>query len=145
MSTSINEWSYGVIPLKIQEKTPYIFIIQHQSGGWLLPKGHAESGETPRQAAERELGEETGLHVERWLEREPFVEHYSFVRGHERITKEVQYFPALVAGSIRLQLEEVKDGRWVSVIEAPSFVTFTEMKSITNDVYEWLLSMSLID
>jgi 8-oxo-dGTP pyrophosphatase MutT (NUDIX family) len=145
MSSSINDWSYGVIPLKMQEKTPYIFIIKHRSGGWLLPKGHAEPGETPRQAAERELEEETGLHVERWLDHEPFVEHYSFVLENEKIYKEVQYFPALVTGSIRFQIEEVKDGRWVSVSEAPSCVTFKEMKSITRDVYEWLLNRGLIE
>ncbi|MFH1036783.1 MAG: NUDIX domain-containing protein [Patescibacteria group bacterium] len=28
---------------------------------WFLPKGHAEKGETVEQAAEREIGEETGL------------------------------------------------------------------------------------
>ena len=134
----INERSYGVIPLMVRENRVCIFIVQHLSGAWLLPKGHALAGEPERQAAERELAEETGLQIERWLDHEPFIEHYSFWRGDTRISKEAKYFPAFVTGDIHLQQSEIKAGRWESAHDAPSFVTFPEMKKIAQQVNEWL-------
>src|SRR3982750_698917 len=38
-----------------------ILLIQDSKGRWTIPKGHIEEGESPRQAAEREIREETGL------------------------------------------------------------------------------------
>ncbi|MEU9796405.1 NUDIX hydrolase [Streptomyces sparsogenes] len=54
---------------RILRRTPYshVLLIQrdwppHQ-GEWALPGGHADKGETSREAGTRELGEETGVHV----------------------------------------------------------------------------------
>lgn len=38
-----------------------ILLIQDSKDRWTIPKGHIEAGESPRQAAEREIREETGL------------------------------------------------------------------------------------
>lgn len=38
-----------------------ILLIQDSKGRWTIPKGHIEEGESPRDAAEREIREETGL------------------------------------------------------------------------------------
>lgn len=134
----VNERSYGIVPLMMREKIPYLFIVQHYSGAWLLPKGHAEEGENGRQAAERELAEETGLAIDRWLDHEPFVERYLFWRGSRRIHKEVHYFPALVKGTVQLQREELQAGRWEPASDALVSVTFSEMKHIVQQVCQWL-------
>ncbi len=42
-------------------KTIEILLIQDSKGRWTIPKGHIEEGESPREAAEREIREETGL------------------------------------------------------------------------------------
>lgn len=38
-----------------------ILLIQDAKNRWTIPKGHIEEGESPRQTAEREISEETGL------------------------------------------------------------------------------------
>ncbi len=38
-----------------------ILLIADSKGRWTIPKGHIEEGETARQAAQREIREETGL------------------------------------------------------------------------------------
>lgn len=54
--------SYGVIVFNEQGQV----LLAHATGSrwWDLPKGGAEAGETPRQAALREVREETGLVLE---------------------------------------------------------------------------------
>lgn len=47
-----------------------ILLLQDSKNRWTIPKGHIEEGESPRQAAEREIREETGLQqmkVLNWL------------------------------------------------------------------------------
>lgn len=49
-------------------RTIEILLIQDSKDRWTIPKGHIESGESPRQAAEREIREETGLQKMRVLD-----------------------------------------------------------------------------
>lgn len=56
-----------VVLLRIcpEESTPQVLLVQREKdpykGSWALPGGHVEEGESTKQAAERELKEETGL------------------------------------------------------------------------------------
>jgi 8-oxo-dGTP pyrophosphatase MutT (NUDIX family) len=78
---------------------------------WLLPKGHIELGETPRQAAEREVFEETGIHgtagpglgqIDYW-----------FCSGSRRIHKYVRHFLLeMSGGELSTEDHEVIDVAW---------------------------------
>ena len=51
----------GVIWRRNKTKGIEILLIQDAKERWTIPKGHIEEGESAKQTAEREIGEETGL------------------------------------------------------------------------------------
>ncbi|MFA6066269.1 MAG: NUDIX domain-containing protein [Candidatus Babeliaceae bacterium] len=59
------EISAGAVVYYVQPETHVIeyLILHYNAGHWDFPKGKIEANETPRQAAVREVKEETGLQV----------------------------------------------------------------------------------
>lgn len=137
------ENSYGIIPVRFQENAWQVLLVQHHAGHWGFPKGHAELNETPQQSAERELQEETKLTVQRYLSLEPFIENYIFNFHKQRISKNVQYFLALVQGEVAIQECEIQASRWLSLLEAHQVIFFKEGKRICQEVEEYLKTMHL--
>lgn len=136
------ETSYGIVPLRVKQVDWEVFLVQHHAGHWAFPKGHANRGETPQQTAERELQEETGLTVQRYLSSEPLLENYFFSFQGKLISKTVQYFLALAQGEIFLQELEIKSGRWLSLPEAMNLITFKEGKRVCQQAYDFLKALN---
>lgn len=132
------EISYGIVPLRIYRTVWQVLIIQHHAGHWAFPKGHANLGEMPQQTAERELHEETGLTIQRYLSPQPIIESYIFSFQGELISKSVHYFLAVVKGKVIIQESEIKASQWVSLSEAMKIVTFKESKRICLQTSEFL-------
>lgn len=127
----VQEASFGIIPLEQVDGVWRVLLILHQGGRhWAFPKGRSNPGETPLEAARRELKEETGLNIEMLLQEEPLTERYEFRRKGQVVIKTVQYFPAVVSGAIRLQPEEIQDAKWVLLKEAADHLTFREAKEM---------------
>ena len=129
-----HEYSFGIIPLRKEKGKWQVLLIQHQSGHWAFPKGHPEKGESSHESAERELFEETGLKVKSYLMQGGLKEHYFFMFNRQRISKNVEYFPAIVSGEVKIQEEEVKDSLWIEIGEAEKFITFKEGKKMCAQV-----------
>lgn len=131
-STPELDASFGVIPLKKEGTSWRVFIIRHIKGDhWGFPKGHSENKlETPRETAERELQEETGLSVITYLPMEPFSTRYLCISHGKYVDKTVTYFVAEVAGTVTLCPKEIAEGRWVTLEEAAQKMQFPEMKEI---------------
>lgn len=53
------ELKYVIVATRLQHKK-WVFVQHTQRNTWELPAGHIEKGETPTEAAKRELYEETG-------------------------------------------------------------------------------------
>jgi 8-oxo-dGTP pyrophosphatase MutT (NUDIX family) len=91
---------------------------------WQLPKGRLEAGESPRDAAVREVGEETGVtgHVVAPL---PGIDYWFAEGAHKRIRKHVDYFLLdYVAGSeADFDPREVDAARWFAWDEALARLT----------------------
>lgn len=133
--------SFGVIPLIQEEGEWKVLLILHKEGShWSFPKGKADPGETAQASAIRELKEETGLDVVKFLTEKPYVEQYQFRSKFDTIQKTVHYFPAIVSGTLALQEEEIRDARWLPLSEAIDRLTFKEAKNICTLVIKRLLA-----
>lgn len=133
--------SYGVIPF-IQEQGEWRVLVIHQYGSagdayWGFPKGHAEAGESPEEAAIRELKEETGLALAKLDTDRTFVQEYTFMQGDVRIEKTVRYFLGYVGDmALRLQEKELKDARWCTPAEARNLLTHDGTKKMFDEAME---------
>ena|SRR3989344_8659467 len=127
----MQEESYGVIPLSKEKGYWEVFLIQHKENGyWGFPKGHGELDEGAKEAAFRELKEETNLELDSLIQEEPLLEQYSFIKEKQRVFKTVYYFVATVKGEVRLQVQEIYDGKWLPLTEAHQQLTHKEGKAI---------------
>lgn len=133
------EKSFGTLPIKKEGQQFYVFLIQHRKGGhWGFPKGHAESNESSKQSAERELKEETNLQVVKYLSDQSFIEHYSFERDQKMVNKTVEYFLVEVAGEPIFEEKEVVNGGWFSLSDANKTITYQESRYLLEEVVQFL-------
>lgn len=133
------ERSYGIIPLRKAAIGWEVLLVKHHAGHWAFPKGHPEKGEEPYETAIRELHEETGLSVLRFLPGGPLQEHYFFTFEGQRIDKTVEYFPAEVKGEARPQEEEIEELRWIALQDAEALITFPEGKRVCQLFFSTLI------
>jgi 8-oxo-dGTP pyrophosphatase MutT (NUDIX family) len=106
--------------------------LRHANGGhWNFPKGHLEAGETRKEAAVRELREETGLEPERFFDEELAEISYSFYRKEELASKRVVYFLGLVdpGSGVTLSSEHL-DCRWLTYRDALDLITYENDREV---------------
>ena len=102
----------GVVVAEI-DGAPHIVCIQptgRESGFWVLPKGRVDAGETMRQAAIREVREETGLDAE--PTGLPVESRYVSTREGERVNKLGRFFPMRATGGT---IDDIDDAMRVEV------------------------------
>jgi bis(5'-nucleosidyl)-tetraphosphatase len=128
--------SSGIIPCAQKGGEWKIFLVQYRGYEqyWGCPKGHLEQNETHQEAACRELKEETGLDVKRFLRNDPLLEEFYWFKKEERRLKRILFYIAEVEGEVNLQNEEIVDGQWFSLQQAIEKIAHPEGKATLKQV-----------
>ena len=107
---------------------------------WSLPKGKADTGESPESTAVREVEEETGVHADMIA---PLAEvEYRLASGKRKV---VRYY-AMKLRSERpfTPNDEVDEIRWVSPTDAASLLTYEHDRALVGSDLERLLSIGTV-
>ena len=98
---------------------------------WSLPKGHIEEGETPEQAAIREVAEETGITSS--ITKSLGVIDFWFMAGGKRIHKTVHHFLFTeVSGKLTPQVTEVDEVSWFPLAEIVDRLAYPDEKKLIS-------------
>ena len=138
MMKQVNDRSYGVVPVRLVGEEWQFLVVCHLGGHWAFPKGHPEEGESPKEAAIRELLEETGTRVKHFFRRYPFNEQYVFYHAGQRISKTVMYYLAEVEGELQRQVEELIDAQWLDFESCCEKLTYPRSVQICQQCYAFM-------
>ena len=104
--------SGGIVWRRNTKGTVEILLIQDAKDRWTIPKGHIEEGETPKETAEREIREETGLQVmemQGWLGKINF----QYRRQQSLVLMTTDIFLVAAKGDT----DDIKPEEWMKGIE----------------------------
>lgn len=139
-----NEVSAGGIAIYVKDGVAMAAAIgrrnRHGKLEWCLPKGHLEEGETPEQAAVREVAEEAGVTGE--IIQPLGVIDYWFTGDDRRVHKVVHHF-LLEAQSDRITTEgdpdqEAEVAEWVPVARLPKRLSYPNERRMAQLAAELL-------
>jgi 8-oxo-dGTP pyrophosphatase MutT (NUDIX family) len=133
----------GVVYRRRGAEVEVALISVGEEGRWQLPKGLVGRGESPEEAALREVREETGLECEIVAPLEP-VEYWYFSKGgvrRVRFHKRVHfYLMRYVSGETEEHDDEVNEARWVDSEEAAGMLAFRGERKALAEALEMVRS-----
>jgi len=96
---------------------------------WSLPKGHIEAGESPEDAALREVLEETGIKSS--ITRSLGVIDFWFMAEGKRIHKTVHHFLfSELSGTLEPQVSEVDDVKWFPLDDIAKTLAYPDERKL---------------
>ena len=122
----------GLVVDHVSADAQALLISRHDRRGrliWSFPKGHLEEGETDRDAAIREVGEETGIQA---AVVEPLGEiDFWFMADGRRIHKTVHHFLMVCeGGELCADDPEVESVEWVPLSAVPARLAYSDERAL---------------
>lgn len=137
--------SAGGVAFRRNESVIEIAIVAMKpSRRWQLPKGLVDEGESPEQAALREVREEAGISAELLASIDSIEYWYvNEKRGRRvRFHKFVHFFlMSYLSGDVSDHDHEVAEARWVSVEEAIKMLAFKSEREVVVKAKAMILEM----
>lgn len=134
MSTRDEVSAGGVVCRRVEGGGIEVALIATHGGErWALPKGLVARGESPEEAALREVREETGLDAEIVASLQPIDYWFWWPRGGRKIRhhKVVHYYlMAFLGGDLADHDDEVDDARWFPLDEAIERATYENERGV---------------
>ena len=130
-----NQVSAGGIVYRTSPSLQILLIKNRWRTYWGFPKGHLEKGETPIQAAQREVKEETGVTtlIVQDLGEDTYTYKELFLFP---IKKTVYYFVMECVSQEKVSPFEVEEARWLEPQAALGLLTFENSKKLLQDALE---------
>lgn len=119
------QFAAGGVIIKEEGNRPRVLLIKDSYGHWTWPKGHIEKGESPEQAAVREISEETGQSKIEVIKRLGKQEYYFTLKG-KKIFKTVYIFlvKASAREKLKVQTSEIEAAKWFWPDEALNTIEY---------------------
>lgn len=137
----VKERSAGAVVFSNTPDGTEYLLLRYGGGNWGFPKGHVEAGETDVQAAQREVGEETGIPIEHQKLYEGFEDDtdYRFRRGSTLVEKDVIFF--LIESTQReVKISHEHSGyAWLPYPQALQRVSFEGPRRILQAAHAFLM------
>ncbi|MFN2517769.1 MAG: NUDIX hydrolase [Jatrophihabitantaceae bacterium] len=131
----VNEYSAGGLIVDLGGDVPLGALIGRTDRQgrllWSLPKGHIEAGETPEQAAVREVAEETGISGE--IVAELGTIDFWFVAEGRRIHKTVRHYLLRATGGQLSNADiEVTEVAWVPLPDIRAQLAYPDERGLVD-------------
>jgi len=121
----------GIVWRRTKKGSIEILLIQDTKDRWTIPKGHIEEGETPKETAEREINEETGLKemkMQSWLGKINF--RYRRQQSLVLMTTEIFLVEAIGDTDDITPEEWMKGIKWMSTNDALDKIEYDDIGKI---------------
>ena len=140
----VDERSAGAVVFYMEEEAePEYLLLHYTAGHWDFPKGNIEAGEGEKQAATREIREETGITDVEFFDGFRMKIDYRYRHGKRPILKEVVLFLARTqTRQVTLSHEHIGFA-WKKFDNAVQMLTYRNAKNLLSAAKDFLQNRSI--